>query len=456
MAGEAEAIVAAQEPRRDTAAPLNLVRHRGLLFALAAILLVFLLGITSWVRFFLAPASEGGAAGNRAVLFTSADYPAIALASRLVSSGHGAQLYDFKAQLQEQNKLFSEGYIVADRARLAYPYPYAPFIAVLWSPLSGVSPLTGMALWDLLNIAGMAGGLWFLLASLPLLKVTRLVLLLAAVTSLPFIVNLQQGQSSGATMLGLAVGVALLRRGRDLPAGMAFGLLLLKIQWLPLLGVALLWKRRWRALLGLAVTGAALMAITLLTMGTGWIEPYIGVVARAQKFDSELLLDPGYSHSLTGALFALLGMGNGGLISLLNSAATLLLAGLLLYLWRKPWQPGTAQWDAQMAVTVLAAIFTTLQLNTHDLSLLVLPAALGLSYVNAADAGGRMRPLRWYGWCGLIWADYLLTALLPPGAILAMPLVRLSAWLIGAMLAVLAVWVTRKQSAADRKLYTSG
>lgn len=456
MAGEAEAIVAAQEPERDAVAPLNLVRQRGLLFALAAILLVFLLGTTSWVRFFLSPVSEGGAADNRAVLFTSADYPAIALASRLVSSGHGAQLYDFKAQLQEQDKLFSEGYVVAGGASLAYPYPYAPFTAVLWSPLSGVSPLTGMALWDLLNIAGMAGGLWFLLASLPLPKVTRLVLLLAAVTSLPFIVNLQQGQSSGVTMLGLAVGLALLRRGRDLPAGMAFGLLLLKIQWLPLLGLVLLWKRRWWALLGLTLTGAALMVVTLLTMGTGWIRPYIEVVARAQKFDGELMLNPGFSHSLSGALFALLGAGNDGLISLLNSLATLLLAALLLYLWRKTWQPGAAQWDALMAITVLAAIFTNLQLNTHDLSLLVLPAALGLSYVSAAAASGHMRLLRWNGWYGLIWAAYLLTALLPPGAILAMPLVRLSAWLIGAMLAVLAVWVTRKQNAAGRKLYTGG
>ncbi len=443
MAEKAGMLIVTEEQgqRAGRASPFNLIPRHGLLFALAVTLLVFTWTASSWVRFFLAPA-DAGAGGNRVVLFTSADYPAITLASRIISTGHGDQLYDLNAQLREQNRLFDEGYIVADRSRLAYPYPYTPFIAVLWAPLSGLSPLTSMALWDLLNIAGMAGGLWFLMASLPLPKVTRLVLLMAAVTSFPFIVNLQQGQSSGVTMLGLAVGIALLRRGRELPAGLAFGILLLKIQWLPLLSVVLLWKRRWWTLLGLAIAGVALMGVTLLSTGTGWIAPYIAIVARAQKFSREFLLDPGYSHSFSGALSALLVGDKDDLIRLLNNVATLLIAALLVYLWRKPWQPGTPQWDALMAITLLATAFTSLQLNTHDLCLLVLPAALGLSYVSAANVSENMRML----WYGLIWTAYLMTALLPPGAILGMPVVRLSAWLIGAMLAVLVVWVARSST----------
>lgn len=438
MGEEAEILMARNEQKPERTSPFGLLRRHGLLFAISAILLVFLLGASSWVRFFLSP-GEVGAGGNRTVLFTAADYPAIVIAARIAASGKGDQLYDLSAQLREQNRLNEQGAVVVGKDVLAYPYPYTPFIAVLLSPLVGLPPLTGMAVWDVLNIAGMAGGLWFLLSTLPLPRTTKLLMLAAAISSFPFIINLQQGQSSGVTMLGLAVGIALLRQRRDLPAGLALGILLLKIQWLPLLGVVLLWKRRAMTLLGMVITGAVLMAMTLLTIGTGWIGPYMDIVDRAQKFSREFLLDPGYSHSLTGALAAMLGSSNDDLIRLLNNGATLLLAALLVYLWRQPWQPGTPQWDALMAITALGAIFTSLQLNTHDLCLLALPAALGLSYVHNAGLSENARLL----WYGIIWGAYLMLALLPPGVILGMPVVRLSAWLIGAMLAVLVVWVLR-------------
>ena len=38
-------------------------------------------------------------------------------------------------------------------------------------------------------------------------------------------------------MLALGVGIGLLKRERELPAGLAFGLLALKVQWLPILVV---------------------------------------------------------------------------------------------------------------------------------------------------------------------------------------------------------------------------
>ena len=62
----------------------------------------------------------------------------------------------------------------------------------------------------------------------------------------------------------------------------------------------------------------------------------------------------------------------------------LALGGFLLWVWRRPWRPDTGEWDGRMALTLLAAILTNLQLNTHDLALLVLPGALGLSYLLTA------------------------------------------------------------------------
>src|SRR6266566_4001728 len=201
------------------------------ILALGLLVAVFAINALSWLQFYRA---NGGPVG----LFTQTDFPGIAIGAKLVASGQGAQLYNLDAQLREQQRMVSAVYLLpapAESADLKYPYPYTPFIAVLWSPLSALSPLTGMAIWDLLNIAAMVGGLWLLLTSLPLPQTTRLLLLLAAITGRPFIENLEQGQSSGIIMLGFAAGISLLKRKGELSAGLAFGLLALKIQWLPLL-----------------------------------------------------------------------------------------------------------------------------------------------------------------------------------------------------------------------------
>ncbi|HUP26803.1 MAG TPA: glycosyltransferase family 87 protein [Chloroflexia bacterium] len=409
---------------------------RGAFGGLLLFALVFAYGAWSWVQFFLLPDSAGG---NHVVLFTQTDFPAVVIASRQVASGQGGSLYDLGAQLEGQQQLTREGELALgpqDNRDLKYPYPYAPFIALLWSPLSGLPPRAQMALWDLVNLALMCTGLWYLLSTLPLRPHHRLMLMLGGLTCLPFIINLQQGQSSGLVLFSWAVGLAMLRRGRDFTAGVAFGLLALKVQWLPFLLLVLLWKRRWRTLLGMLAVGLGLLVLAVAVMGTGWIPDYLDVIVKAQQGAREFLLDPLYSHSLTGGLVALLGPGAESAARLVNLGAIVALAGALLFLWRGRWSPGTAEWDGLAAVTFLAAIVTNGHLNTHDLCLLVLPAALGTAFVanrNLTPSGERTL------WPYLLWATYVILAL-PPGTTLALSLrlttlvmVLLLVYLLGAV-----------------------
>jgi hypothetical protein len=375
---------------------------------LAIFAAIFAIGATSWAGF-------ANGLGVPIGLFTQTDYVAIAIGQRIVSSGQRSHLYDFNLQLQEQQRLRAEGYLSLspqEDQTLKYPYPYAPFIAVLWSPLVGLSPLSGMALWDLLNLAAYVGGLVLLLYSLALSRIARLLLLLGAITCFPLIVNLEQGQSSGLIMFSLAAGVALLKRGRDLPAGLAFGLLFIKIQWLPIIAFVLLIKRRWWTLLGMSVTGAAMVGITVLTIGTAWIPDYLNVVQRAQLWARDLVLDPWYSHGLSGGLTALLGRGTDELVRDLNDLALVILAVLLVFIWQGAWKPATARWDGAMAATMMAAILTNPQLNTHDICLLALPAALGISYLQGqpSEQASRQKII----WYALTWTAYLAPALFLP------------------------------------------
>ncbi|HEX9988994.1 MAG TPA: glycosyltransferase family 87 protein [Chloroflexia bacterium] len=426
-------------------------RERGRYYVLMALVLfgaIFTIGAQSWVRFFLDPKESNGVPVR---LFTNADYPGISIGSRMVAAGRGAELYNFDAQLQEQGRIIEEGYLylrAGPDVPLLYPYPYAPFIAVLWSPFAGLSPLTGMAIWDILNIAALAGGLWYLVSSLPLPGTTRLLALLAGLTSFPFIVNLEQGQSSGVVLFSFALGIGLLRRGHDLPAGLAFGLLILKMQWLPILVLVLLFKRRWRTLSGMAITGCALLLTVVAVIGTGWIPGYLRVVQGAQNWERELALDPWFSHSLSGGVTALLGRGTDDIVKVVMIAATLLAAALLIYLWRGPWRPGTALWDGLMAITLLAIIFTNLQVNTHDLCLLSMPAALGISYLHQSPKGEGVK-MAWYA---LLWGSYLVPALLLPQTF-ALPL-RMTTLLVAGMIGLL-VWLLSRHVPSENAATTA-
>jgi hypothetical protein len=427
---------------RDRQAPSEVAAHarRGRLYVLATILVLmvtFAVGVRSWAQFFLA-ASEAN--GVPARLFTQTDYPAIAIGSRLVASGRGGQLYDLAVQRREQDAIISEGYLdLAAGSSLKYPYPYTPFIAVLWSPLAGMSPLVGMALWDLLNIVALVGGLWYLLASLPLARVTKALLMLAAVTSFPWTVNLEQGQSSGIVIAALGVGIGLLRKEKDLAGGLVLGLLTLKSQWLLFIVFVLIWKFRWRALLGIAATIVALMSLSLLVMGTAWIPDFMRVVEMVQRWDRALLLDPWYSHSLSGGLTALLGRGTDEVVRTLTLFATLLLGIGLAVFWRGPWRPGSSRWDGLVALTLLVAIFTNLQVNTHDLALLVLPGALGLSALYGLRVDRNLR----VAWYALLWGSYLVPAYFL-GAAFAWP-IRLTTLLIAALVVVLVALLAGKK-----------
>jgi hypothetical protein len=409
-------------------------KRRANLYVLLTLLVmtaVFAAGAWSWVGFYK---SEGSTTG----LFTQTDFPAVTIASRLVSEGRGAELYNLDAQLAGQRRLISEGYITLSGSEdLKYPYPYTPPIAVLMSAFAGLPPTVGMAIWDIFNIACMAFGLWFLLSSLALPRFTRYALLLGGLTSLPFIVNLEQGQSSGVVMLAFAVGIGLLKKERDLPAGLALGLLVLKVQWLPLLVLVLLWKRRWKTLAGMTGSGGALMLLSVAVAGTGWIPDYLHLLGRAQQYARELLLDPWYSHSFPGGLTALIGRGTDDIVRTANLMLTVVLAGLLLFVWRGKWEPKDSKWDGLVAVTLLAAFFTNLQLNTHDLSLLVLPGALGMAYLAGFRSSLRST------WLVVLWGLYVATGLFLP-QVFALPL-RLSTLAIALMLGLLLYAMLQKR-----------
>jgi hypothetical protein len=175
-------------------------------------------------------------------------------------------------------------------------------------------------------------------------------------------------------------------------------------------------------------------------MGTNWIPGYLEVFQEAQQWSRALLLDPHFSHSLGGGLVALFGPGAEAVVRTLNPLFMLALAVLVLYAWRGPWQPRSARWDGAMALTFLATIFTGLHVNTHDLCLLAIPAALGISYIAQSGQSEGVKT----AWYALLWGAYLIPSLFL-GATFDLP-VRLTTLVMGLMIAVLAASLIRGQT----------
>jgi hypothetical protein len=388
--------------------------------ALVVIGALFAFGAWQWVQF-------GRAEGIPRGLFTQTDFPAVTIASRLIAEGRTYELYSLDAQLEGQRRLVAEGeLLLPDGLGLAYPYPYAPFVALAMAPLAD-APRAAMAVYDLLNIAGMAVGLWYLLWALPVPGAVRGALLAAGLGSFPFVVNLEQGQSSGLVALALGLGIGLLRRGPDLPGGLALGLLAIKVQWLPFVVLALLVTGRWRALGGMAATGAAMMLGAVAVMGFDWVPGYVDMAGRAGRLDRALLLDPAASHSFVGGVVALFGPGAEGAAVLANLALIAGLGVLMMYRWRREgWRPGTPRWDGIMGLTVAVALLTQVHLNTHDVSLMVVPGALGLACLYASPRSERAR----YVLYGVLWTVAVGTALFLP-QVLGSPLRLTTLALVG-------------------------
>jgi len=330
------------------------------------------------------------------------DFKAFYIGGRFFLEGDMAKLYDFSAQ---RDFLDSRVTPVTTNDIAAFVYP--PITAVLFAPFVLGDYAAGLLLWWGVGLLTLALSLYLLRREfLPSTAPSTGRLLLTSFLFYPTLAWFLYGQNSALTLLLYSLTFVLLRRGRDLAAGAALGLLLYKPQLAIALGVVLLVKWRWRALIGGALTAG-------LGTGIGYainpaatsefirITPVVAELVRSYEGYNQWAL-----HSLYEFPILLLdGFWRTGASIL----AVLLTAGGLLVLivwWRRtPWQPGTRAWDLTLAATVALGLLISPHLYLYDLMLLLLPLAIVWSYYFHGTAG---RPLD--GGPLLVWTAVLYVA----------------------------------------------
>ena len=189
------------------------------------------------------------------------------LAAARIGVTHGwGSIYDLSLQQVELDAMGSRIHI-AELARYISPPP----VAWLALPLTPLPYDVAYWVWSALLLVALAWT-WYLAAPGP--GHVRFLHLVAALGWLPVIYGLQLGQPGLLVALGVAGSYALLRSGRQFPAGLALGVIVLKPQLAFLIPIALLVSGRYRAFAGAAAVLAFLAVASAINVGPGGIATY--------------------------------------------------------------------------------------------------------------------------------------------------------------------------------------
>lgn len=163
-----------------------------------------------------------------------------------------------------------------DEKRFAYPLP----LALLLSPL-GLLPIdTAYILWDFAAQILIAACLLWLATRWEGLnrRLYVLFLLLAITLNGNIYLGLMTGTLAALFLVFLTLGLFFLEKKRDLLAGFFLALVVLKpplVMILVLLGLWLLFSRRWRVIAGMALGGLSLLIVGIL-QDPQWLQKFLG------------------------------------------------------------------------------------------------------------------------------------------------------------------------------------
>lgn len=302
------------------------------------------------------------------------DYALYTSGARLLFSDHPIAVYDLSAVIQELHR-FSPYYGEPPGPNQIGPLPYPAGIFLLYAPFAYFTPAWGFGLWVATNLLLAAFVVWRLVA--PIGDRFRAIVLTAmALTFAPLASGLFFGQPVAVFLLAFFLAYRALQRGDDFVAGLWAGVLFLKVQYPLPLALVFIYKRRWRALAGMAVTGSCLLASSLIAFGPAGVQAHLDTIRSITGFRQvSQIIWPSVMINWRGFLVFVLPPG---VSEQLGKLLTLSLSGLtlasLLLLWRGPWKPADQRFPVRMLGTVIVTLIATYHSHLHGGVLLLVPA----------------------------------------------------------------------------------
>jgi alpha-1,2-mannosyltransferase len=277
--------------------------------------------------------------------------------ARLGAEGHADRFADQELQRRIQVAARPES------SGVWFPAAYGPQIALLLAPLGHLTYGTALLLWTGLTAAVYLLAMRVVIRAGTIVRQHFSLAMLGAISFPPFWSLVQHGQLS-ILALGFFLAAWLgLRRGCDLCAGAALGLLAYKPSLAVPVYCVLLCACEWRILIAAFLSASGQVAIILWWVGLGGLRTYGDLLLSSPRLASLLTARPNQMHSwrsfwsllvaetyLSAALYAL------------SAVATIILAA---WLWRKLSDP-----NLRMAVVTLATVLASPHLYSYDLVVL--------------------------------------------------------------------------------------
>jgi hypothetical protein len=259
-----------------------------------------------------------------------------------------------------------------DSSLLQWPAPYPPILAGILLPFTLVTPPLAFGLWTLLSLACALHLLWRANQLAP--GVGRLRMAVIFFTTLPVLQAFLLGQPVLFLASAVAEAYLALRRGADFRGGAWVGLLALKPQYGVLLGLFLLWKRRWQAVVGACVGVAAVIVSSALVAGPAAVLDYArGVSAMGDIRDPYAAAAEMVNwRALIVNARPSIGNTSGVVAFAVLSVATV---AAIAWATRAPWRAGSPTLDWQLAAVLVGTFLVSYHSHMHGLVLLTVPLA---------------------------------------------------------------------------------
>lgn len=272
-------------------------------------------------------------------------------------------LYDPDAQFREQAPVLPSD----SDGNLYFGYP--AFFVVPYVPLAALGFGASYLLHTGLMALALLAALRLVRPMAGFVRTHAVEALAVSLTFFPLFRGITGGQNTALSLLLVAVIWRSLHEGREVPAGVAAGLLLFKPPLaLPFLG-ALVLARHWRAVLAAVITAAGLYGVGAVATGPAWLTAWVDGVRYLDRVDTPFNVQN--FVSVPGAAEAIFGID--------SAPATIVgfgLAAVAVAIVSWAWWRSEGDLAGRVALTTAGALVMSPHALYYDAGLLVIVAVV--------------------------------------------------------------------------------
>ncbi len=284
-------------------------------------------------------------------------------------------LYDYKIQHELQKKVFKSK---IDK-KWALPFIYPPLVAYIFSYFTKFSFLKAYFAWSFLSLTLFFISLSLLYKTLDFSFSKSAIFTLFSLAFIPFSMNcIGAGQTSNLGFLIYTLCYILLKKNKNIQAGISLGFAYYKPPIFFFAYILLFLRKNYKIIFGIFISGTLLTLGTILFIGLDGFFNYIRQ-ASGYTYGNELLKGTQLTTTKGVGLFAILKYSMGENIALIRAiylAFTIILITLTHLAIKK-----TKNLNLSFALIITISLFLSPQMVIYDLTMLILPITLTINYI---------------------------------------------------------------------------